>query len=279
MKNELLTTSAAAKIAGVGVTSIKRWADQELIRVTRTPGGHRRILKADLLRFLQDSATHPTSESDESTGGVLADPGNVYTPTFGRTWADEILQGDVHDIQAALLSARSRLGSWFRVTDEVSLGLRDIGRRWADGRISVVDEHIASEQLSRALDTISYTMASSARHPVCLLVCLEDELHTLALSFLQLCLREAGWQPVWVGASTPVDHLCARVSEGDTNMVAISVSASWTQKHKLETVAGPLVGCCREFSTRLVMGGEGAQEQVLDYAEFFSSFVAFGATL
>jgi len=49
----LLTTRQAAKHLGVGTTSIKRWADEGVLRCERTAGGHRRFRLAEIERFRQ----------------------------------------------------------------------------------------------------------------------------------------------------------------------------------------------------------------------------------
>ncbi len=44
----LLTTTEAAKLLGVGTSSVKRWADEGRLPVVRTPGGHRRFRPEDV---------------------------------------------------------------------------------------------------------------------------------------------------------------------------------------------------------------------------------------
>lgn len=44
-------TVEAAKILNVGTSTVQRWIDRGLITSFRTPGGHRRITKAELLAF------------------------------------------------------------------------------------------------------------------------------------------------------------------------------------------------------------------------------------
>ena len=38
MSDDLLTTADAARLAGVGASSVKRWADSNLLRCVRTAG-------------------------------------------------------------------------------------------------------------------------------------------------------------------------------------------------------------------------------------------------
>jgi excisionase family DNA binding protein len=49
--SQWLTLSAAAKILGVHVTTLRRWADHGDIPVMLTPGGHRRFAAGDVTRL------------------------------------------------------------------------------------------------------------------------------------------------------------------------------------------------------------------------------------
>ncbi len=60
--SKLLTTVDAAAYLGVGTTSIKRWADQQLLPCQKTAGGHRRFSRDALDRFRRSNV--------EGTGGV-----------------------------------------------------------------------------------------------------------------------------------------------------------------------------------------------------------------
>lgn len=61
------STSAVAKFCHVTPDTIRKWAEAGRINVFKTPGGHRRIRREDLIRFLHDNEIplHPdlTEES------------------------------------------------------------------------------------------------------------------------------------------------------------------------------------------------------------------------
>lgn len=59
----LLTIGAAAKRAGVGVDTIRRWADQGSLPCVRTPGKQRRFRPADV-----DAVYQPDPASDPTVG-------------------------------------------------------------------------------------------------------------------------------------------------------------------------------------------------------------------
>jgi excisionase family DNA binding protein len=47
-----LNVGEAADLLGVSAASLRKWSDQGLVPVYRTPGGQRRYLPADLEEFL-----------------------------------------------------------------------------------------------------------------------------------------------------------------------------------------------------------------------------------
>jgi len=52
MRNTLSTVTIA-KLLGVAVASISKWIDAGQLKAGRTPGGHRRVAKEDLIAFLR----------------------------------------------------------------------------------------------------------------------------------------------------------------------------------------------------------------------------------
>lgn len=297
--DDLITTSEAAAIAGVGVSSIKRWADQERIRVVKTPGGHRRVDRADLRRFLRslrgsgpssptsgvapDSPDHVALRAAAPKSEGLGTPGPPTIPSPngdpGAYWADAMLKMDVYELQGLLLSARSRTGSWSAAADEAILGLGEMGARWSAGVITVMQEHVASERLSRALATIVSTMPQSSLDPVCMLASVGGDLHTLGLSFLQVCLREAGWQSLWVGGATPAGDIAAVAKSGRLDMIALSATKAAPASKELPAIAEAVGAACRQSGTRLVLGGSGPWPEAPNYGERLESFRDLGRYL
>jgi excisionase family DNA binding protein len=50
---KLLSVGEAAEFLGVSTDSLRKWSDQGLVPVYRTPGGQRRYSPADLQRFVE----------------------------------------------------------------------------------------------------------------------------------------------------------------------------------------------------------------------------------
>ena len=66
-----LSTMEAARMLGVAVSSVSKWIDTGTLVAGRTPGGHRRIERDDLVRFLQKQNLRIPAELEPSRLTVL----------------------------------------------------------------------------------------------------------------------------------------------------------------------------------------------------------------
>lgn len=57
-----LALGAASRVMDVNEATLRQWADHGLIKVFRTPGGHRRFFREDLHRILKGRSNAPTQD-------------------------------------------------------------------------------------------------------------------------------------------------------------------------------------------------------------------------
>lgn len=252
----LLSTSDAARVIGVGTTSVKRWADTGLLDCVRTAGGHRRFTRDALDRFirLQSHEEPMTTEVDR--------------------WLDTLASEMSHEL--VLVRARSRLGSWRSVAEELDPVLVEVGRRWSDGGLSVGDEHILTERLSRALARISESIPLLPNAPTCLLACVESEGHTLGLSLAELCLHEMGWASIWLGARSPTEAITERVRmDSRIRLVGLSATEACLDPALLRRVVASVGAVCSERNVALILGGRGPWPDPPSYGARFGGMDGF----
>lgn len=254
-----LTPAEACALAGVASTTLKRWADAGILAHVKTAGGHRRFVRSELERFLNRRTRFEPSPPPEAN------------PWIARL----VGAGQAHEVEAELLLARSRLGSWHAVADELGGVLREIGERWQRGELSLVDEHIASERLARALARIGEALPSRPGAPRALLACLGGEEHALGLALVELCLRELGWTTLWAGPRTPLADLERILGGMQLELVALSASAGSEDRTELEQAALALERTCQERGLALALGGEGAWPDEPRHAHRFREFASF----
>jgi excisionase family DNA binding protein len=252
----LLSTAEAARLAGVGTTSIKRWSDEGVLECVKTAGGHRRFDRVVLEAFLREHGAPPADEPR-------------------ARWLDVLISSGAYELRSALYEARGRLGAWHRVCDELGPAITELGARWECGDVSVLDEHVASERVSRALAHVTDSLPDGERGPTCLLACAEGDDHTLGLSLAELCLREAGWATLWAGRRTPSADLVAAIEREGLDMVALSASTASADARGMATQVRLIEAACRARSISLALGGNGSWPDQVGSAKRFRAFEPF----
>jgi methanogenic corrinoid protein MtbC1 len=100
-----------------------------------------------------------------------------------------------------------------------------VGERWATGRWSVADEHLASRTLMRALEQVRPQLGPEGRvGPVAVLAGAAGEHHMIGLVCLEQTLQEHGWTTANLGADVPSEDLARYVAENEVALVALSAS-------------------------------------------------------
>jgi excisionase family DNA binding protein len=237
----LLTTQEAAELLGVGPTAIKRWADEGQLVCVRTAGGHRRFRAGDVeaLRARGGDAVPARREAEEHLAAL-------------RDGEGELL------IQARLLEKRAQTGAWHRVAPLAGELLDALGEAWKRGALTILEEHAASERLARALARLAGAIPVGPRAPVGLLVCPEGDEHTLGLSLVELCMREAGWRAAWSGRATPTGEVVRVVEQGGVDAVLASASSWSSRPRPLARWAEAAGAACAARAIPLLLGGTGA---------------------
>lgn len=255
---ELLTSTQVAQMLGVAPASVKRWTDAGLLRCVRTSGGHRRFTKEDVEEFRRKEAPQVEQESTPQED-VLR-------------WLELVkTHNDTHAIAGALYQERARLGAWWKVAELLGSLLSLVGQRWSEGSLSILDEHLISERLTRGLARCAEELPSSPTAPACLLASAEGDEHTLGLSLVELCLREAGFATIWAGRRTPTSELLKRIEQGGLRLVALSASAV-SDEAVLAHQAFLLSSTCAKRGCALLVGGEGQWPEPLPHAHRLHTF-------
>lgn len=236
-RTDELTTSEVAELLRITPATVKRWADAELLPSTRTAGGHRRFERA----AIEKQHPHPP----------------LVTGLETDRWVDQLLHSDDGlSLDGALMTERSKVEGWFAVAEEFGPALDELGRRWEQGTLSILEEHVVSARLSRGLGRIAASLPVRSEAPRVFLATLEGEAHTLGLSLAELCVREWGWKTTWAGRETPTSELERLASRGGAAALVLSASICGDPS-ELAEAARHLGAVCRSARVGLLMGGRG----------------------
>jgi len=247
----LLTSTEVARRLGVTAATVKRWADTGVLECARTAGRHRRF----------DPAVVERCEREHGAASAPA----------GR-FVDRMLEEtEPIALQADLLRERARLGAWWRVAEWLGPEIEELGLRWASRRIGIVEEHLASDRLARAVARCAESLPPRPDAPRILLAAAEGEDHLLGLGLVDLCAREEGWRSLWSGRVTPMDEVVRQVEEGAVDAVALSASVA-ADERRLAAEAAVVGGACEKAGVHLVVGGQGPWPQPLPHGQLVRSF-------
>lgn len=246
-----LTSTELAKLLSVSPATIRRWANSGLLPAERTAGGHRRFSRAVAERLARQTVRHQLGTDD---------------------WIRALLAPESPlEVDSMLLASRSQERGWFEVAETLGRVLIELGVRWQVGQVSVVDEHIASARLARALARAADSLPVRAGAPQALLATAENEDHTLGLSLVDLVMREWGWSVVWVGRDLSTEQLLGRVVANGVDVLAMSATTCAAQSD-LSTIAARVSDACQRAGVELVLGGRGAWPKKLPHGSTVRTF-------
>ena len=130
-----------------------------------------------------------------------------------------------------------------------------VGERWASGRWSVADEHLASRTLMRALEQVRPKQGPEGRvGPVAVLAGAAGEQHMIGLVCLEQTLQEHGWTTANLGADVPTEDLARYVAENEVSLVALSASNP-ARLDALSAAIGAVRAADRGGRIRVLLGG------------------------
>jgi len=271
----------AARLTGLSPEVLRAWERRYgVVRPLRTSGGTRRYSAADLERLRLVKAAVDAGHRISQVAQLDLDElkrRSVVAEARSDGHLDEILAAlqrlDDASSQRLLSLQLSALGP-VRFARAVARPLvHEVGERWANGRMGIAHEHLATGLLRSLLGSALQPTASSLLGPRIVFATPAGERHELGLLMAALTALGAGGHPLYLGADLPVEDLLAAV-EG-ANAKALALSLVTIPAAQAARTLGALRGGMSD-PVRLWLGGSGARELDLPPgAEYFESLEDF----
>lgn len=210
------------------------------------------LAEADLARLVEASVSDELSrEAPPPTASIARAP-----VADVEAIVDALLADDLPAVRSLLRSSAVALGPGAFVTTLAHpLALR-IGDLWAEGRLDVRHEHLASACLRAQLAVLLAALEEGARAPSVLLAALPNEQHVLALDMIALYLATNLAAPRLLGADTPPDQIVAAAVALRVDVVGITISAASNGRAAAQGLRE--VAAALPSSIELWVGGAGA---------------------
>ncbi len=238
-----MSIGALSRATGVPAETLRTWERRYGFPTPeRTDAGHRRysMRTLDRLRLVTralDLGHRPSTAlgADEDTlRGWLAAGPNAPTSTTASSsareleiverWLGHVERFEGRAFERELRVAAAEYGGLDWLEHLVAPFLRELGARWADGRIGVRHEHFASERLRELLAQQWRPLSDAATGPVIVLATPPGELHVLGLHMAAQALALHNARLVFLGANAPVDEIASAVEQHSAEAVVLSAA-------------------------------------------------------
>jgi DNA-binding transcriptional MerR regulator len=271
----VLRIGELSRRVGVSEHVLRAWESRYgLLSPVRSPGGFRLYSEGDeqRVRRMQFHLERGLAAAEAARAAITEGQAPSALPIGARRSA-EAEQSDLETLAADLRSALDaldepaaqavldRLMSDFTLAtalrDVVMPYLRELGERWADGELTIVQEHFASNVLRGRLAGFARGWGNGDG-PRAVLACPPDEFHDLPLLIFGIILNRRGWRVDFFGVNTPVVELVdgARRSPPDLIVVAAAVPERFSAiRADLADLAGV---------APLALAGAGASSEAAD---------------
>jgi len=280
-----LSTVHAAAALGVSVSTVKRWVDEGILPAHRTRGGHRKLLRAEVLALVR--------QGDLPRGDLAAlrvDPARDEADGLEVTVAaleDALVRGEAAEV-GALIGRTYRSGVPLETLADrvVAPVMARVGHEWETARIDVWQEHRATQLCAAALYDLKDGLEARAERnrPVAVGGAPEGDPYLLATLLAQIVLLDAGWEAVNLGPHTPLPSLAKAVRELRPRLLWLSVSYLRDQAQFLAAYRD-LYRAAEQQGTAVAVGGQALGEPIRSalpyttYGDGLSHLAAFARTL
>ncbi len=223
LDKRFLSTAEVAKALGVGVTTVKRWVDENLLPAHKTPGGHRKLLRADVIRFAKNGSF---PDANLSLLGIVAN-GMKTTADCRREFMVALHARDGNAIREFIQHAHKSQMPVSTLADEIiAPAFAEIGHDWETDRIDVYHEHHSSQLVAAALYELKNQLGAATRgnRPLAIGGSPEGDPYLLSNLLIEVMLLEQGWRVQNFGPNTPLKSLRKALVEQKPRLLWISVN-------------------------------------------------------
>jgi methanogenic corrinoid protein MtbC1/DNA-binding XRE family transcriptional regulator len=207
----------------------------------------------------------------------MDDPQSQPAGRMAQRYLDTLASGDAAAASAVVADAVRADPSLAGVYHDLfAPALEHVGRLWEAGRLSVAQEHLATQitldQMARVRQRARPTRQIGLSAVV---TAIEGEQHVVGARMVADLLEEAGWTVEFLGANTPVADLAAHLA---ANRAVDLVVVSVTMDEHLPAL-GPFSEALRALPSppTLIVGGNAARSRPVVATTLGADYVAADA--
>lgn len=268
MKKEHLSISAVSEDTGIAKEVLRKWEERYGFPVPERDGAGVRLYSAEqasrlkVIKRLLDVGMRPGQVVPLDEAGLallLTQRTPESTVTAKSLFTENIVEWlrsrDPELLRNKLQSTLAQLGLRNFIIDVMSEMNEEVGGAWADGRISVKDEHLYTETVQTLVRNALTGVRPTDGAPRILLTTVTGELHTLGLLMAETVMSLEGATCISLGAQMPLPEIVGAVKAYNADIIALSFSSAFPKK-KIPPLLRELRSLCAP-DTVLWAGGSG----------------------
>ena len=283
---KVLSPRQLAHAIGVSESSLKRWADEGQIKVSRTSGGHRRIPLVEAIRFIRE--TRATVVKPEILG--LQEVAAIQARRLSSedelaAFTTYLKEGRDAEARGLFMSAYLEgRGIADLAQDLVQPALEHIGEIWKHGAEGIFIEHRATDICIQAVSQLRLMQETSPEAPVAVGGAPSGDVYILPSLLSAAVLAGEGFRAINLGADSPADALVLAAREYNASLGWLSVSVHQDPR-ELDALVREIAQGLESLDAMLIVGGRVLEEFELPtlpnvhYAEFMTELVALARGL
>lgn len=203
----------------------------------RLPSGHRRYAESDVawLRLVHELIAYGHRPSrllalEPPALATLAEQARAARAEDPRIleWLEAFRSAGVAELRGRVRALIEELGPLAAVRETIAGFVERVGREWADGKLSIAQEHAITEVLEDLLRVertrIEGARPAAAARARLVLATLSGERHGLGLQMAALVLASAGGTPLLLGVDLPAEEIVRAARRAEPCAVGLSVS-------------------------------------------------------
>ena len=165
--------------------------------------------------------------------------GSGISSILARDYLNALLGGDKRQAFDMIMSRAERglpiKDIYLKVFEPV---LRETGRLWHNGMITVADEHFVTAATQATMSRLyPYIFSSKPVGRAMVATCVSGELHEIGMRMVADIFELAGWDSFYLGASVPAKDVVATLREREAAVLGISATLTRHLGHVGELVA------------------------------------------
>ena len=260
-----MNSKDVALIMGVNVSTIKRWTDAHQLPCYQTPGGHRKFTLGHINEFLKKNKKKIKKVNLLELKG-LTDKELIHNVEHGdfsklnSIFFKAAIEADQNKISTIITGLYLKGVELENIYDNLVFPvMHSIGELWEKGKLTIPEEHLASEVVRKAIYELgeSLNIDISDDGPSAICFGLAGDEHELPLIMAKQILELNGIRAYNLGRSTPVISIVNLLKKVQADFLIISANYQKSTNLVIEELT-ELIGLIRHKKIKLLIGGNAS---------------------